>query len=217
MGVLTLLQIRDEVKSSMGNRPNILDARYNVWINLAYTDVASGIDFTELDGSLVIPTVIGQNNYNGPVNPLIVQMLRDDTNNNLLGWIPGSEYFRLDRSVATAKPKRWTRRALELLVWPNPNAIYSLTAYFKITPIALSGNADVTVLPSYVDNALIMLGAAYGLLAVGEDQRAALWVNRAISFLSSRLTEQDFSFLLGGLTHTQPTVTQAMEGSASGT
>lgn len=217
MGILTLLQIRNEVKSSLGTRSGLLDARYNVWINLAYTDIASGIDFTELDGVLAIPTVVGQNNYTGPVNPLIVQMVRDDSNNNLLTWIPNSEYFRLDRSVAVAQPLRWTRRATEILLFPNPDAVHNLSAFFKITPTALAADVDMTILPPYVDNALILLGAAYGLLALNEDQRAIVWVNRAITYLSSRLTGQDFSFLLGGLASTQPTVTQPVEGSASGT
>lgn len=217
MGVLTLLQMRTELSSSMGTRPNVLPARQDVWLNLAYTDIASGIDFTELDGELVIPTVVGQNNYTGPVNPLIVQLVRDDTNDNLLTWIPNSEYFRLDRSVAQASPARWTRRATEILVWPNPDAIVSLTSYFKVTPAPLVGDGAVTVLPPYTDNAMILLGIAYGLLAVNEDQRAIIWANRAITYLGSRLTGQDFSFLLGGLTQSQPVVGQPVEGSASGT
>lgn len=217
MGILTLVQIRDEVKSSMGARSNLANVRFNTWINLAYIDIASGIDFTELDGVLVIPTVVGQNNYTGPVNPLIVQLVRDDTNNNLLQWIPESEYFRLDRSVANAAPERWTRRAAEILLWPNPVAIVSLSALFKITPTALVADGDLTILPPYVDNALILLGTAYGLLAVNEDQRAIVWANRAVTYLSSRLTGQDFSFLLGGLANTQPSVTQAVEASASAT
>ncbi len=217
MGVLTLLQMRAEIASTMGTRQNVNDPRRDTWINLAYTDIATGIDFTELDGSLAIPTVVGQNNYAGPVNPLIIQMVRDDTNDNLLTWIPESEYFRLDRSVTTAAPDRWSRRALEVLIWPNPNLIYDLTAYFKITPAILVADGDVTVLPSYVDNGIILLATGYGLLAVGEDQRGVIWINRAVSFLSSRLTGQDFSFLLGGLAHTQPTISQPSEASASGT
>jgi len=217
MGVLTLLQIRTELDSAMGSRSNVDDARRDVWINLAYTDIASGIDFTELDDDLAIPTVQGQNNYAGPANPLIVQLLRDEDNDNLLTWIPNSEYFRLDRSVAEAVPKRWTRRGDELLVFPNPNGVIQLLAFFKQTPPPLVGDGDVTILPPYVDNGVLLLGIAYGLLAVGEDARAVTWTNRAIAYLGSRLTGQDFSFLLGGLTQTQPTATDPVEGSASGT
>ncbi len=217
MGVLTLLQIRTELDSAMGSRSNVDDARRDVWINLAYTDIASGIDFTELDDDLAIPTVQGQNNYAGPANPLIVQLLRDEDNDNLLTWIPNSEYFRLDRSVAEAVPKRWTRRGDELLVFPNPNGVIQLLAFFKQTPPPLVGDGDVTILPPYVDNGVLLLGIAYGLLAVGEDARAVTWTNRAIAYLGSRLTGQDFSFLLGGLTQTQPTAADPVEGSASGT
>lgn len=217
MGLLTLLQIRTEIDSIMGNRDSIDDPRIDLWTNLAYTDIASGVDFTELDGVLVIPTIVATSNYTGPVNPLIVQMVRDDTNENLLTWVPESEYFRLDRSVAQGEPQRWTRRATEILLWPDPDAIYSLSALFKITVTALAGDGAVTVLPPYIDNGLILLGAAYGFLAVGEDQRGVIWVNRAVNYLSSRLTGQDFSFLLGGLVHTQPAVDNEVEGSASGT
>ena len=203
MGVLTLIQIRTEVDSSMGNRTSVDDPRIDTWINLAYIDIASGIDFPELDGELVIPTVVGQNNYAGPVNPLVVDLVRDDTNENLLTWVPKNEYFRLNRST-NGPVKRWTRSATEILLFPPPSAIVSLTAFFKITPAILAVDGDVTILPGYVDNALILLAPAYGLLATGEDERAIVWLNRAINFLQSRLTNQDLSFLLGGLSKTQP-------------
>jgi len=212
MGVLTLLQIRTELASSMGDRSNVDDTRRDVWINLAYTDIASGIDFVELDDDLAIPTVQGQNNYTGPTDSLIVQMFRDEDNDNLLTWIPNSEYFRLDRSVPEAVPKRWTRRGDELLVFPNPNGVINLLALFKQTPPPLVGDGDVTILPPYVDNGILLLGIAYGLLAVGEDARATTWANRAITYLGSRVTGQDFSFLLGGLTQTQPTAADSVEG-----
>ena len=217
MGVLTLLQIRTELDSSMGTRSNVDDPRRDVWINLAYTDIASGIDFTELDDEFAIVTVQGQHNYIGPPNPLVVQMVRDEDNDNLLTWIPNSEYFRLDRTVTQAEPARWTRRAGEILIFPDPDSVINLLAFFKITPPVLVDDGDITVLPAYVDNGILLLGIAYGLLAVGEDQRATVWANRAITYLGSRLTGQDFSFLLGGLTQTQPVVTQSAEGSASGT
>ncbi len=216
MGLLGLDVINTEVTSSLGTRTNLDSDRVDTWINLAYVDIASGIDFEELDGELVIPTVVSQNNYTAPVNPLAIQLLRDDTNDHLLAWVPKSEFFRLDQSVIEAAPARWTRKAAELLIWPNPNKIYSLTSHFKITPTLLTG-AATTILPAYVDNALIMLGAAYGFLAVGEDNRAIVWVNRAAAFLGSRLTNQDFSFLLGGLAHTQPSPSSELEASASGT
>lgn len=205
MGVLTFLEIRTEVDSSMGNKTSTPDPRIDTWINLAYTDVASGIDFPELDDELVIPTVIGQNNYAGPANALIVDLVRDDTNDNLLTWIPKNEYFRLNRSE-NGPVQRWYRTGTQILVWPPPNAIVSLTAFFKLTPAVLVADGDFTILPPYMDNALIFLGTSYGLLATGEDQRAIVWLNRAINFLQSRLTNQDFTFLLGGLAKTQPVV-----------
>lgn len=216
MGLLGLDDLNAEVTSSMGTRTGVAPTRVDTWINLAYIDIASGIDFEELDGELAIPTVAAQNNYTGPVNPLVVQLLRDEDNDNLLTWIPKSEYFRLDRSVTATAPTRWTRRGTEILIWPNPDIVYNLLAMYKITPALLTG-VNVTVLPAFVDNALIMLGTAYGLLAVAEDQRAIVWVNRAITYLSSRLTHQDFSFLLGGLGQTQPSVENQVEASASGT
>jgi hypothetical protein len=175
----------------------------DTWINLAYTDIASGIDFDELDGEFDIATVVGDFDYAGPVNPLVIQMVRDETNQRLLTWIPKTEYFRLNRST-NGSPMRWTRRGDEVMVWPPPSAIVTLRTFYKITPPALALDTDVSVLPPYVDNALVLLAPAYGLLAVGEDQRAIVWLNRAINFLSSRLTGQDFSFLLGGLAKTQP-------------
>lgn len=203
MGVLTLAQIRTEVDSSMGNKTNVLDARLDTWINLAYNEIASGIDFEELSDEFDISTVVGQFEYVGPTNPLVVQLLRDETNERLLTWIPKNEYFRLNRST-NGIVLRWTRRGQDILVWPPPDAIVTLRAQYKVTPPALAADGDTTILPSFVDNALIFLGVAYGLLATGEDARAITWVNRAAAYLSTRITDQDFSFLLGGLAKTQP-------------
>ncbi len=216
MGLLGLDVIEGEVSSAMGSRTGVDATRRNIWINLAYIDIASGIDFEELSARFTIPTVVSQNNYAGPTDPQVVQLLRDNTNDNLMTWVPKSEFYRLEQSVDDAIPTRWTREATEIMIWPNPIAIISMVAHYKATPALLTGS-NVTVLPAYVDNALIMLGAAYGFLAVGEDQRAIVWVNRAAQFLGSRLTDQDFSFLLGGLAHTQPSPTSELEASASGT
>lgn len=203
MGVLTLLQIRTEVDALMGNRTGVLDPRIDTWINLAYTDIATGIDFEELDAELDFNTAVGTFEYTGPVNPLVIQLLRDEANQNLLTWVPKAEYFRLDRAT-NGVPRRWTRRGTQILVWPPPSAILALMALYKRTPPPLAADGDVTILPGYIDNALIFLGAGYGLLAVNEDARAVVWLNRAITYLGSRLTNQDFSFLLGGLAKTQP-------------
>ncbi len=215
MGILNLGQIRTEVISSMGTRTNLTNTRVDVWINLAYTDIASGIKFTELEGTLVIATVVGQNNYTGPVNPLIVDLVRDDTNDRLLTYVPNNEYFRLDRSIANAKVLRWTRRTNEILLHPNPDAIVSLTAFFTITPTVLVADGDLTVLPPYIDNGLIYLATAQGLLSVGEDERGGLWAQRAVGYLSSRLTGEDFSYLLEGLSN-QPTSVDGARGATSG-
>jgi hypothetical protein len=203
MGLLTLLQIRTEVDSSMGNRTGVLDPRLTVWINLAYNEIASGIDFKELDGEFPFPTVIGQAGYAGPTNPLVIQMVRNEVTHNLLTWVPETEYFRLDRS-ANGVPRRWTRRGVQIRLWPPPSAIQNHIAYYKVTPTPLAADGDVTILPPYIDNALIFLSVAYGFLAVEEGAKAIVWLNRAITYLSSRITNQDFSFLLGGLARTQP-------------
>jgi len=215
MGILNLGEIRTEVISSMGTRPNLTNARVDVWINLAYFDIASGVHFVELDGVLVIATVVGQNNYTGPVNPLIVELLRDDTNDVLLTWVPNNEYFRLDRSIANAKPLKWTRRGTEVLVHPNPDAIISMSSFFKITPTKLVADGDLTILPPYTDSGLIFLATAHGLMSVGEDQRGTLWANRAVNYMSSRLTDEDFSYLIGGLSN-QPTSADGARGATSG-
>lgn len=204
MGVLTLLQIRTEVDSSMGNKTNVLDPRLDTWINLAYNEIASAIDFVELDDEFDIVTVVGTSEYAGPTNPLAVNLLRDENNERLLTWIPKNEYFRLNRST-NGTVMRWTRRGSQILVWPPPDAIVTLRAQYKRTPPSLATDGDVTILPSFIDNALIFLGTAYGLLATGEDRRAITWVNRAAQYLGTRITDQDFSFLLGGLAKSQPT------------
>lgn len=171
---------------------------------MAYHDIASGVDFVELTDTSSPATSAGPGNWSlsAPANLITVEHIRNATSDYLLGWIPVVEFLRLPRATL-GPPKKWSRRETSILLYPTPDAVYTLEIDYKRTPAKLSLDADVTILPPYVDTAIWLLATSYGFQAVGEDARAISWLNRVIAYLSSRITEQDFSSMIEGLEKTR--------------
>ena len=201
MGILTLDEMRTEVGSAIGNREGILDSRIDTWLNMAYFDVASGIEFEELSEELSLPTVSAQYEYTGPVAPMVILLARDDDNENLLTKVTLSEFYRLDRTD-TGNLTQWSQRGTQILYHPTPTGVVATKIYFRATPTKLAADADVTLLAGYVDVAIILLGTHYGLMATGDDQRGITWLNRAMNYLQSRITGIDMSKMVDSVNKT---------------
>jgi hypothetical protein len=196
MGFLTLLDFRDELDVTFGER-NLQDPTYNRWINYGYLDLCTAIDFDILDLEQTFNTAIGVRSYVAPSDPfLLIKHVRDTTCDYSLTWIPKEEFFRLT-AADEGTPKRWTLHLNKLWFYPVPDGIYSIIDIYKNTPSLLVEDDDVTVLQAGWDAAVSMLAVHYGYMAMGEEARGIAWYNRAIAYMQSRMTE-------GGMTRQVP-------------
>lgn len=198
MGLLKLLDFRDELDVTFGER-NVDPIHYNRWINYAYFDLCTSVDFDVLDDELDITTVALTRSYDDPAGDyIIIKHVRDETNDYALTWLPKEDFFRLT-AADNGEPKRWTLHKEKLWFYPNPDGAYSLLAIFKELPDALAEDGDPTVLHAGWDAAVSMLASHYGYMAMGEEARGIAWFNRAIAYIQSRMTDEGLQKNVPGL------------------
>jgi len=189
MGLLTLVDFRDELDITFGER-GIEEPTLNRWIHFAYLDLCSSVDFEILDEEDSFSTVSGTRAYNDPADEyMLIKHIRDTTSDFGLSWIPKEDFFRLT-AADTGQPKRWTLHKDKIYFYPKPDAAYALKVIYKKVPDVLD-EADVTVLPPQWDQAISMFAVHYGYMAMGEENRGIAWYNRAVSYIQTRMTEGD--------------------------
>lgn len=208
MGLMTLENFRADLQSALGDK-GINNPRLDNWIHFANLDLAGSVNFEDLTVRTTLPTVIAQPYVAVPDNVLIVVLVRDITNDNLLGWLPKAEYYRRSQST-TGPPDNWTRDKDELLLHPVPDAIVDLLVITKGTPTKMAAPGDTTIYPDIWDPAILLLAAHHGLLALGEDQRSAAWLARAITYIQSRMTEDVLHADMAGLGASIPSGLQGL-------
>jgi len=206
MGVMTLADFRTDLQSALGER-GFASARLDRWINFGYVDLTGAVAFEVLANDEGIATVDSQNYITAPTNTLVITNVRDSTNDILLGWIPKSEYLRRPQT-GTGEPTHWTRHAGKILLHPVPDGAYTLDVYTIEPPAVMSIGTAVSVLPDTWDPAIFQLAVHHALLALGDEQRSAAWLSRAITYIGSRLTEADFAQGARGL---EASIPQGME------
>jgi hypothetical protein len=221
MGLITLTDLRTDLQTVLGNK-GIAEAALDRYINFGYYDLAGAIEFEALTVQTALSTTASQayiNNATTPSTALVVLMLRDSTNDSLLGWVPRNEYFRR-KQASTGVPQVWTRHpnsgVPSLFLHPVPNGVFSVEVTTIEPPTALSNGTDVSVLPTIYDPALFQLAVHHGLLAQNEEQRAMAWLGRAIAYLESRITETDFHESSRGLGPSIPKGLQMLKARAEG-
>lgn len=189
MGLLTLSDYRTDLQTALGDK-GIVDSRLDRWINAAYLDLAGSVNFEILDADATVPTVASTASVTAPADSLVIELVRDTTSDRLLAWIPKAEYFA--RSAATeGEPLNWTRHGDDIYLHPIPDAIYSLFIPYKKSPDILATDAATSIFPAIWDHAIFLLSVHHATLVLGDEQRAAAWLSRAIVYIQSRMTEDD--------------------------
>jgi len=197
MGAIALSTYRSDLQSALGDR-GLDNTRLDSWINQGYYDLAGAVDFEVMDTNSTVATVSSVQTITTPTNALIVKFLKDTTSDNLLGWLPKMELFR--RAITpTAQPKYWTRHAASIYLSPVPDAAYNMFIVYKKPPTKLTAVGDVSTFADTWDTAVFQLAVHHALLALGEEQRAVAWLQRAILYIQSRMTETDLHAEASGL------------------
>ena len=197
MGLLSLANYRTDLQSALGDR-GIANSRLDRWVNFGYLDLAGAVPFEILSNDESVNTVGSVQTITAPTNTLIIQFIKDTTSDNLLGWVPKNELLR--RSITpTGVPTVWSRHKGLIYLSPVPNGVFALLIGTTEPPAALSSTGDLSVFPDTWDPAIFMLSVHHALLALGEEQRSTAWLGRAITYIQSRLTEQDLQANAAGL------------------
>lgn len=211
MGVQTLEEFHTDLQGSLGNK-GIVGDRLTRWVNSAYFELTGAIDFEILEATAEVATVAAQQAVaipNTDSTTVVVKHVRDNTSDNKLGWLDKAELLRKKRTP-TATPLYWTRHAATILLHPVPDDIFALELYLKKDPTPLADTSSKTIIPASWDQAIQLLATHYGLLATGDEQRAMVWLNRAIAYLQTRTTEEDIHASTTGLSGSQPGGVQAL-------
>ena len=197
MGILTLADFRTDLQSALGDR-GIGNARLDRWINFGYLDLAGSVDFATMDANTSTNTVNATQTIAVATNALFIKFIKDTTSDALLAWTPSVELFR--RNITpTAQPDSWTREGDSIYLHPVPDGVYALVQYYKKPPTVLSASGDKTVFADTWDDAVYNLAVHHALLVLNEEQRATVWLARAISYIGSRITEADYHGSSAGL------------------
>lgn len=197
MGQLQLSEYRTEVQSALGDR-GVTDNRLDRWINFAYMELAGALDFETFDGESSATSSSGTNSLSVPTDSMTVKAVVDDDNDTLLQWVPKHEFFRLPRSQQ-GTPEKWTQHIDQVLLQPTPDSTVNYLVLYKDVPTRLSADTDTTAIPQVWDQAVYMLAVHYALMSLAEEQRASLWLQRAVQFIRTRVTEEDLEMSTPGV------------------
>lgn len=209
MGYMTLANFRTDIESALGDR-GIGSTRIDRWVNFGYHDLGGSVDFEVLEKNTTTATVDATQTIAVPTGTEIIKLIKDTTNDVLLGWLPKAELFR--RSITpTAKPTHWTRHGNLIYLHPVPNAIINEFIIHKDAPARLTTSGATSVFSDIWDPAIFLLAVHQGLLALGEEQRSAAFLGRAISYIQSKITETDMHMEASGLGGSMPTGLQALQ------
>ena len=214
MAYMQLADYRTDLQTALGDRGlsnTILDRH----INFAYLDIIGAVKFPELvEEDTSQSTANGVNSVNVPTGAMLVDLVRNTTDDVKLQWIPLQEYWRLTQAAGVAA--KWSRQKNKIMLNPVPNGIKALRILYIKSPARLSGSTDVTVLPDTWDSAVFLLSVHFGLLAVGEEDRATVWFQRALAYVQTRMTEEGLSMGASGLGLTLPLVGQKFTAQQAG-
>lgn len=142
----TLTNLLANVRENLGSPPTaiIADARITKRINDSYREISTRYRHPEMDTSETITTVAGTATDANPTNYWYTYAIRDETNNRVLKYRDLAWILAQDTDTR-GQPYYFTHWGSNLLFYPTPDAVYSLTHYYKIRVTALSAGGDVTI------------------------------------------------------------------------
>lgn len=188
MGRMTIDIVRTEIASMTGNS-GLTSTRIDAWFHFALDEITGAIDFEKLLELQSESTVADTVSYAMDSNAIGISSVYDTTNKRRLLYTPPKNFTTLDEDT-DGPPKIYTRYGGNLLVWPTPQAVYTLKIMKRIQHIVVV-TGQPTVIPAQWDPALLALTAHYAFGALEELDRSAFWFNRAMSLLRSRSTDHE--------------------------
>ena len=182
MGSWTFENLKDYLKIQFGQRTDIESPTnyYGIWVNTAYKRLTTrnrfwglrqDFYFPQLEVSTTASTSAGVAYVSVPSDALIIRGVWDSTNDRTLDNISWQEYISYTGRATTSsrnKPTEWIRQGTYIYLYPTPDATYSLTIYYRKVPASLSALADVTLIGTEWDEAILLLARIIGLQWMNE-------------------------------------------------
>ena len=189
-----------------GNRTD-LGSYTDGWINTAYTDFCSRTEFwglkfpqaftfPELDvPATPVNTVAGTAYIAAPSDCLFIHSVWDGTNDRKLTRIPSvRKYVEKTGRATTAsrgKPTEWIRFANDsgvsrIYLYPTPDAVYALTAYYRKRPALLTGTGTTEIGAEW-DEPILKLAVIQSLMRLHDYEKAAIEKKEWLDMMAGKL------------------------------
>jgi hypothetical protein len=157
---------------------------FEKWINLAYIRLTTRNRFYGLKTNFYFPelevessalsTADGTKTITTPTDALVIREVWDSTNDVRLNNISTRKYIEYtgrSDSSSEGKPIEWLRRDTKIYLYPTPNAIYSLYAYYRKVPAILASTAKTAIGVEW-DEVILQLAYIIGKEWLGEFDKA---------------------------------------------
>lgn len=187
-GYKTLLQLRTDLLSALGNRGDATPAMLNSWINDAYLLIASGIKFNESQGTYTFNTVVGQPFYKMPAAVQFTTgvSMADPTNYPFDGGVPLNKideqtYRRLP--LLQDVPESYFRWNGMIVIYPTPAAVKAIVVEYRIRPVPLVQDTDSPILPNEWGRGLFLKAKSFAYADLEEADNAERTQNDYVRFL----------------------------------
>ena len=168
---------------------------YEIWINAAYKRLTTRNRFWGIKKSFYFPeleitssalnTTAGTAYVVTPTDALVVREVWDSTSDVRLNNISHSKYIEYTGRAVTAsrgKPTEWVRQGVNIYLYPTPDAIYAMYAYYRKVPAALTG-VVTTAIGAEWDEVILQIAYIIGKEWLEEyDKASAMKKSLAESF-----------------------------------
>jgi hypothetical protein len=197
MGVLTLAELKTEVRAALGGRHD-LDSRLTSIVNLAQMRLARIHDFDEME---ILSTTTVNNTANDNDRFLVLPDKREVYSIVLLDGANSRKLVQRtpqfwDRYIS--KPEYWSRFIpSDYMIWNNtieayplPDKTYTIRIRWTKWPTALSADTDVSEFLNK-DDVLIELAVSYALRSLGKEDDADKHERAAMRMLGEAANMDD--------------------------
>lgn len=149
----TFAELKTEVLA-YGFDANAYSTRVGNWLNEAQARIARRLNLRELATTTTVTTVAGTTAYSLPGDFIRVEAVIDQTSGNSFLLDPRPAEHLRDLSFS-GRPQYYSLGAEGLLVWPNPDAAYTLEARYFKNPPQMSADGDVPGIPGDYHDLLV--------------------------------------------------------------
>ena len=190
MGNSTLLEFRARLQSRLGDR-DLSEALLNRAVNDGYFDLTGSTDFEELHKTSTVSLSEGEVDVLLPTDLQWLRGVFNDTDKKALVEVDEDYFWTLEDDDDGGEPKYYCRLGAGIRFWPALDDTYVLRINYNKFPDRLSSDSDTTELKPTWDRALDMMATYHALLELGEETRAADWLNKCGFYISTRMQNSD--------------------------